>query len=319
MSSLNDPMLVDPPKDFFSSQVTRGEKLKFHNSTEHDVYNITAPFKLGGEWYMAARVEARQDELNSKVQFFTEQSNGWHLVPHAPEFVLQDPFVASLGNEIIFGGIELFPDAQPEWPKAVGYRTVFYRGTTLFNLRRFAQGPKGMKDIRLVELPLGIGVFTRPGTFFTRPLDGVGGKIGFTTIKSLDQLTEECMAQTPIIEGLFNDHEWGGVNELHVLDSGRVGAIGHVGTVDDDGTKHYRAMSFVFDPASGNFSQLSIIAERSNFPLGPDKRPDLKDVVFAGGMVRHLNGMATLYAGLSDVEAGYIVITDPFFKDSDLS
>ena len=45
---------------------------------------------------------------------------------------------------------------------ALHWRTRFYRGQHQ-NLVPFAQGPDGMKDIRLVELPDGdIGVFTRP-------------------------------------------------------------------------------------------------------------------------------------------------------------
>ena len=41
---------------------------------------------------------------------------------------------------------------------------------------------------------------------------------------------------------------------------------------------------------------------------------DLADVMFSGGLVRHGNGTATLYAGLSDTEAGQLLLADPFEK-----
>ena len=53
------------------------------------------------------------------------------------------------------------------------------------------------------------------------------------------------------------------------------------------------------------------IATRAQFPEGPAKRPDLVDVIFAGGLVRHWDGSATLVTGLSDAEAGYLRIPDP--------
>jgi len=57
---------------------------------------------------------------------------------------------------------------------------------------------------------------------------------------------------------------------------------------------------------------MEIIATRNEFPPTEAKRPDLQDVVFSGGLVRHGDGTATLYAGLSDARAGCITLPDPF-------
>ena len=57
---------------------------------------------------------------------------------------------------------------------------------------------------------------------------------------------------------------------------------------------------------------MKIIATRNNFPAGPSKIDELEDVIFPGGLERHGDGTATLYAGLSDVEAGSVEIPDPF-------
>lgn len=73
------------------------------------------------------------------------------------------------------------------------------------------------------------------------------------------------------------------------------------------------SMAFVLDPATGKHSPLHSIACRSDISSSPaSKRPDLKDVLFTGGVVRHGNGLATLYTGVSDCESWRAEIPDPF-------
>lgn len=73
-------------------------------------------------------------------------------------------------------------------------------------------------------------------------------------------------------------------------------------------------MVFCLDPRNGRATAPEIIASRSDFPDGPAKRPDLVDVMFSGGLVRQPDGTAVLYAGLSDTEAGCVLLPDPFAK-----
>ena len=91
-----------------------------------------------------------------------------------------------------------------------------------------------------------------------------------------------------------------------------MGVLGHIASKDAQDAKHYYAMSFVYDPENHRASPLEIIATRRNFPPGETKRPDLEDVVFPGSLMRNDDGTAALYAGLSDVEAGKIIVPDPF-------
>ena len=49
-------------------------------------------------------------------------------------------------------------------------------------------------------------------------------------------------------------------------------------------------------------------------PKDPRKRETLNDVLFSGGLCRNEDGTATLYVGVSDAEAHYITIPDPFRK-----
>lgn len=66
------------------------------------------------------------------------------------------------------------------------------------------------------------------------------------------------------------------------------------------------------DPNSGQYTDMKVIAVRASFAPGPAKRTDLEDVVFSGGILRLADGTAALYAGISDAEAHYIVIPDPY-------
>ncbi|MGI5881428.1 MAG: DUF1861 family protein, partial [Syntrophomonadaceae bacterium] len=73
-------------------------------------------------------------------------------------------------------------------------------------------------------------------------------------------------------------------------------------------------MTFAFNPKTQVATPLKIICERRDFAPGASKRPDLVDVVFAGGIIRHANHLATLYVGLSDAEGHYALMKDPFLE-----
>jgi hypothetical protein len=280
-------------------------KILFSGVGEKDVYNITAPFEDEGELVIAGRVESRDSE-HSEVYFFVEEDGDWIPRKNAPVFTLQDPFFTRIAGELILGGVQIFP--HPTLEGQLGWRTVFYRGSSISGLREFAKGPDGMKDLRLVELKDGrIGVLTRP-----QGEKGGRGKIGWTVISSLDELAPDVVEEAPLFGGQFIDEEWGGANEPHLLDNGLVGVLGHIASFDQAGDRHYYPMVFALDAEAGTVSDIELIATRSDFLPGASKRPDLTDVVFSGGLVRKQDGTAVLYAGISDAEAQKITIPDPF-------
>jgi hypothetical protein len=285
-----------------------GELLKFEGVGGKDVYNITAPFEIDGKTYIAGRTEPRSNEFDSLTCFFEEGNNSWNLIHGAPTFPLQDPFVTKFGDETILGGVELFQRSQ-----GLGYRTHFFRGYTLQKLKSCAVGPDMMKGIRISRLQDGrIFVLTRPQSPW---VEGAGlGKIGFTTVSSLDDLNPENILKAKIIPGLLADNEWGGADEIgKILRNGNFDVLGHRAYIDTSPSnellKHYAAMDFKINPITGAISSTSIIARRSDFPSTPSKRsPELDDVVYPGGLVRLPNGLAKLYAGLSDTSAGVKII-----------
>jgi len=287
-------------------RAANGKRMVFNGIGGRDAYNPTAPFKTrfrGREVeVMAARVEARDSE-ESEVVFFEKSRGRWRPLPGAPRLRLQDPFVSRIGGDLVLGGVETFPKDG-----GLGYRTVFYRGASLSKLRRFAQGPDGMKDIRLAELPDGRLLV------LTRPQGEVGGrgKIAMTVLDGLGSLEPAAIARAAVLEGLFRDDEWGGANELHLLPGGRVGVLGHVARFDAQGGRHYYPMAFTVDPATGRRSPMKLLLERSRLPAGASKRPDLEDVLFSGGLIRGKNGKAALYVGAGDAEAYRVDIEDPF-------
>ncbi len=283
-----------------------GRFLKFSDTGEKDVYNPTAPFMDRGITYLAARVESRRIETDTQVWFFREVNGVWQRDPGTLIFNLQDPFISRIGDEWVFGGV-VFPVGDGSW------RTDFYRGRDLPGLEKFAEGPLGMKDVRLVELHDGmVGVFTRPQGEI-----GGRGKIGFTIIDSLDRLDENVLVEASLLPRQHSDDEWSGVNAAYVLKQGLIGALGHIAhfseNADGQLQKHYRSMVFTYNYLSGETSPVRIIAERKNFPPGEAKRsPELDDIVISGGLRFPDSGCAVLYVGISDVRCGVIDIDDPF-------
>ena len=297
-------------------RLPEGKFLSFEDVGGKDVYNTTAPFTIDGRSYIAGRVESRHtNKGDSNAQFFEEKNGIWVAVHEAPVFRLEDPFITKIGKELVFGGVETFPNHDARNSGKLGYRTVFYRGNTLQSLRPFAYGPDMMKDIRLIQLRNGeVAVFTRPQEPW---VEGAGrGKIGFTKLPNLNAINAERVLNAKIIEKQFLDLEWGGANELHLLESGQIGALGHIAHIDDNGKKHYYAMTFTFDPDTSIPSPLSIIASRENFPKGPAKRsPELDDVIVPSGIIRNRNDRsAILYTGISDTQEGRIIIPYPFLS-----
>jgi hypothetical protein len=286
----------------------QGEKLIFGGVETRDVYNITAPFMDNGELVIAGRVEDRDKEC-SEVMFFVQRKGEWVPRNGAPVFALQDPFFTFIRGELVFGGVEVYFDGDdPHY--VTSWRTVFYRGQSVNGLEPFAKGPLSMKDIRLVGLENSrIGVFTRP-----MMVDGARALIGYVEIGALEELTEEAISGAELLQHQFLPEEWGGANEVHLLSGGTIGVLGHVAYMEDNNIRHYHPMVFAYDPATHRYSSLKMIATRSMFPDGPAKRPDLEDVIFSGGLIRHNNGTASLYVGVSDAEAHMMVIPDPFLE-----
>ncbi|MDO3411469.1 DUF1861 family protein [Saccharibacillus sp. CPCC 101409] len=280
-------------------------KLVFGGVGARDVYNIAAPFEDEGEAVIAGRVE-RRDSEESEIVFFTEKDGVWTPREGSPLLKLQDPFRAVVGEELLIGGVETYPD--PDHPGGLLWRTVLHRGSKIADLQPFFRGPERMKDLRLVQLDDGgIGVFTRP-----QGEKGGRGKIGFLRLDSLDELSVDAIENAPLLENQFDDEEWGGANEIHPLANGRLGVLGHIACFDERGDRHYYPMTFVFDPASGTHTAIVLLAVRADFLPGPSKRPDLRDVVFSGGLIRRPGGGALLYAGTGDAEAQALEVDDPF-------
>lgn len=317
---LNDPMFdgalaprpaVGTPAEHQARRdaAVTAQKVRFAGIGDRDVYNPTAPFETEFRGkkvsVLAARVEPRESEA-SEVVFFQKSRGGWRPLPGAPVLKLQDPFVSKVGAELVVGGVQTFPREGG----GLGYRTVFYRGTSLSGLKPFAKGPDGMKDIRLAPLPDGRLLV------LTRPQGAVGGrgKIAMTVLDGLSALGPETIARAALFEGLFDEDEWGGANELHLLGNGLVGVLGHVARFDAAGDRHYYPMAFAFDPATGRRTSMKVLLERAQLPPGASKRPDLADVLFSGGLVRGPDGTAALYVGAGDAEVYRVDIPDPFLE-----
>ena len=298
-----------------SYRIQNAEKLEFDGTDGRDVYNPTALFKTrfrGKEVeVLLGRTEEPLKETGTESIFYAHSGKTWEAVPGAPKFQMQDPFFTHIGKELVVGGVETFDKGDG----TLGYRTVFFRdhGQGIEHLVRFAEGPNGMKDIRI--LSLGDGQIL----VLTRPQGDVGGrgKIGITTVKSLDELNADVLTAAPLLEGQFAEGEWGGANAAYLLPGGNVGVLGHIARYDEKGNRNYFPAAFVYNPKTKTATPMKIILERAALPGGlggktKRNKDDLRDVLFSGGLIRHADGTATLYVGAGDAEVWRVTIPDPF-------
>lgn len=282
----------------------RSVKLKFCGVDGNDVYNPTAPFWYEGRKLICARVEPRDSEESETVFFEESGENIYVPANEMPRFSLQDPCITIVAGQYILGGTEVFAHTEDRGKTA--WRTVFYCGESLTQLRPLVKGPVGMKDVRLVELSdHRVGVFTRP-----QGERGGRGKIGFIAVDRLSDVTEQVMEEAPLLE-LFPQDEWGGVNAAYLLEDGDIGVLGHVACYAPEGVRHYYPMTFRLNPVTGEYTMPVILAERSEFLPGECKREDLADVLFSAGLYRE-DGQLFLYVGVSDCEVQYMPVKDPF-------
>jgi hypothetical protein len=294
------------------SRILEVKKLEFEGVCGLDVYNVTAPFRNFNREYIAGRVEPRENELESRVMFFMRMGNKWVLDTNAPIFNLQDPLVNIVNGEIILGGVRVIRDNED-----VSYFTEFYKGNDIYNLKLFAQGPVGMKDIRFTPLSEGgLGLFTRP-----QGEVGGRGRIGFMKINSLESLQtlkREDYISAPLLKGNYHEEEWFGANAAYALKNGMIAVLGHIACYTEDDKKqiqkNYYPITFALHPETNEPVGMKIIAARFDFPKGESKSEMLRNVLFAGGLVRHGNGLATLYGGGGDAEGDEIKMIDPLLE-----
>lgn len=276
-----------------------------------DVYNCSIPFTWGGKRYIYGRVEKRSDWARSWVRLFEESAKDeFTLLPNSMIYQLEDPFVQNIGGEIVLGGTHVVYSKN----NVHAFHGYFYRGNDLEDLRYFTTGPSNMKDIRLLETPQGICVFSRPRNEEIEKKYGSASVVGYAFIQSLDELDEKIIVNASVIPGLFGSGEWGGCNQCYFLDSGYIGIIGHKCFLSDDTPQLsvYFSVSFVFDSEKNRILDEKIIATRSSYPKGPAKKPGLTDCTFTSGIVMRNDGKADLYGGLGDVSQGRVVIDYPF-------
>ena len=297
-----------------------GEKLEIKGAENgKDIYNITAPIEIKGTSYILGREESAESAIDSKIVWLKQEEGIWTVDRTKPSIAGEDPNIAKIKNkegkeELVLGAVKVTrDDGNTDW------KTHFYRGKNLKELTKsmskdipFSIGLDRMKDIRLISLPDGrMAVFTRPQG------EAIGsGRIGFILLDSIDDFNAENLSKAKVIEGQFIKGEWGGVNEIHLREDGRLDVLGHIAKIfkEENGNKfrEYYSMTFTFNIETEEASPIKIIAGIDNFSDGEAKNKYLKKVVFSGGLDMNDDGSATLYAGLRDKENGNLHIKKPF-------
>lgn len=275
--------------------------LRFVGTMGLDVYNPSEPFIYEGKELIIGRVEERDSEVSMSV-FFEKQGDTYVKREDIKPLPLQDPCITMIDGDYVIGGTFVtFENNQAKW------FTKFYKGKNLKDLKISVEAPLGMKDVRFIQLPdKRIGVFTRP-----QGMKGGRGKIGFRIAKNYDEITTKFIDDAPLFNQ-FIDSEWGGANQLTMIDQNTIGVLGHIGNFSEGNVRHYYAMTFKVDIHTLKASPMRIIAVRKNFNPGPSKRDDLIDVLFSAALVKEKDDKYMLYVGVSDAEVQTIEVLNPF-------
>lgn len=299
-------VMMDAKKVFEATKkIYDSALLTFKGVGPLDVYNCSMPFTYKGRVHLFGRIEKREEWANSHVRLFVQTGKDeFTLVPGSMTWSLEDPFIAKINGELIFGGTRV----RKVKNTVTMYYSDFFRGAPE-NLLYFTTGPNNMKDIRVVELQDGrIGVFSRPKT------DSYS-MIGFTIINRIEELTAKVVDSAEALNVLHTG-AWGGVNQAFLLSSGMIGCIAHYSY--NSRNSHgltlavYVNYSFVLNPDTKETYLERIIGTRGCYPSCPDKAPKLEDCAFSSGIVMLEDGKCDLYSGLGDTCQGRLTIDYPF-------
>lgn len=312
-------MTIQQQKEKFEQErekrVYESARLTFNRVDGFTVYNCSIPFEKDGKQYIYGRVEKADQWANSIVRLFEKTGKDeYSLVPDQMIYQLEDPYIAEIQGQFVLGGTHVRKKSG-KIDTVYGY---FYRGTDLSDLEYFTTGPEGMKDIRLVDRKDGtIGVFSRPRNAAVKEKYGSESMIGFAVIKNLDELTDQVIENAEPIHGIFDQGEWGGCNQVYLLEGGKLGIIGHQSYLQPQGDgveplSVYVNISFEFDPETFQVSERKVIGTRGCYPPATPKLPQLADCTFTSGIVMREDGKVDLYAGIGDEGEGRIVIDYPF-------
>lgn len=283
------------------------EKLEFFGIGNKDVYNISKTFKVEKNEYLFGRVEPRDNSELSKVFLFKKENQKWVVDKNfKPIENSEDPFITKINNELILGCVEVVKMNKAhefDLENKLNYRTILYKGANPWKLKKFFKGPWKMKDIRFVELP------NKKIALFSRPQGGNAGrgKIGFTIINSIEELKHSDLNNADLLD-LFSEDEWGGANEIHLLQNKKLFVLGHIAKRNENNSVSYYPMYFTIDSKTKEYSEIKILFKREHLPKGKSKNEKLIDVIFPGGFNENPDGTIDIYIGAGDAEAYRIKI-----------
>ncbi|MDQ3065431.1 MAG: DUF1861 family protein [bacterium] len=199
----------------------------------------------------------------------------------------------------LLGVVDAQPyDDQPDRVKSL--KTLFYAGASLDKLQHVADGPEGMKDIRIGKA--GDKTYSTALHVYGRPQpQSFSGNITHRIIPGLEYLNAKTIASAPFIDEELlkvGSGVWGGVNDVIRVDD-RVNLLPahRAWRPDDNGrpivnpnleskNRHYEAVLYEHDVIENTIREIGVLATANKFPVGrvkADAAVNLYDVVFTGG------------------------------------
>lgn len=212
----------------------------------------------------------------------------------ADEIRGEDPALTRINRRLANGAFEKIwllscVNAQPKPSKPnelESLHTRFYAGPRLDKLEYVADGPEGMKDIRIAQ---GAPESTELHIFGRPRLSEANGNITHTIVDGIENLNAKAILDAPYVdERMFPtiDGVWGGVNDAVQVGPDRYVLACHRAWRTGEHSVHYEPVLFGYDVRKKGVVDLGILATSGDFPKGKVKDnqdKDLHDVVFTGG------------------------------------
>jgi len=311
--TLENPSLLQKPSDIPTDYIAYNPSAIWTTADKqgnpHDImYVRVEPDTANSKESHLGKTLARPYEVD--VNDFNKPLKPYY---EASEISGEDPALTRINRRLANGAIENIwllscVDAQPKPFKPNELRSLytrFYAGKNLENLEHVADGPLGMKDIRIAQ---GSPDSTELHVYGRPRLSEANGNISHVVIPSIEDLDAQAILDAPYIdEEIFPSIKgiWGGVNDAVQVGPDKYVLACHRAWRTGEHSVHYESALFGQDMRKKGVVNLGVLATSGDFPAGKVKNnegKDLHDVVFTGG--GYNGGLDYMTFGVGDGSIG---------------
>lgn len=273
-------------------------EVSFVGKDANQILSTTASFEINQETFMIASIKD-SNQFSKLVLLKKDTGFLYHVEEDLNIFNVNYPHLAMIHNQYVLEGVLRIDENNKQ--------SCLYVGPNLKSLELKVVFPPFIKSVRVFEYS------NKIHAFYTVSGQNYGtGKIAHAAYNSFDEMKQSSFNNIQVFSNHFISGESGGINDIHILQNGLIGIVGHITYTDSYDTEHSYPCAFAFNIDNNKSTKLKIILEKSSLNLSSTKKY-FTDKIHTSGLIRRANNRASLYIE-TDQKIYSIIFDDPFVE-----